>query len=158
MKEETLLNYLFRHLYRIQVLSPIYTVFGIIITITFGVWNLISHRDIHPYIGLPIVFFLIVLFVLSLSYYLIDIRQIQWNQKRAEFTYNPVLNKALTPFQSMFILGIYQPIMEYLVDEDKERLQQQLEIVKRWSDKGFISIDDVPGNLRKFYKLKERGV
>lgn len=159
MRIEYVIDHIFRHLYRISLLSSIYTPLMLLVSISFNIWIIVNNNNIPSYVGIPIVFLGLTILLLFVTYLLVDKIQVQRNQKRAEFLYNPVMNMSFTPFQQMQLIGRDVSLMEYFIDGDKEKLKDKLEMVKRWSETGFIDKEkDVPKSIKKYFRLKNERI
>lgn len=155
---EGFFDYCFRHLYRVSLLSLIYTPFMILISISFDVWESLNYDSVSSYFGVPFVFLGLTVALLSITYVFIDKVQVQRNQKRAEYRYNPTFNMSFTPFQQMQLRGRDVAVMEFLLDGDKEKLADKLDMVRRWSHTGFIDKNDVPKSIREYFILKNERI
>jgi len=156
-KTEELVNYLFRHLYRVSVLSPMITPLLMVVNISMSFYSIVQEK-ISIYLALPIIFVSITVFLLWVAYYLVDKKQIQRNQKKAQFQYDPTQNRHFAPFQQIWINGLDVEVMRYLVYGDKERLKKALVKAERWGKTGIFSNEDVPGDLREYFKGSEKRI
>ncbi len=157
MKNENIINYFFRHLYRVSVLSPMITPLLLVINISMSIYGFIQ-EEISIYIALPVIFITITIFILWLAYFLVHIKQIQRNQKKAQFMYDPSQNRHFAPFQQIWINGLDVEIMHYLVFGDKNRLKKALDKAKRWGKTGYFANDDVPADLKMYFKGWEKKI
>lgn len=158
MKAEETVDYLFRHLYRLSILSLIYTPLMLLVNISFSVWIIFNNKSVPSFVGIPIVFGILTIILLFINYLLVDKVQVQRNQKRAEYIYNPIMNMSFTPFQQMQLIGRDVSIMQYFLDGDKDKLARKLDMVRRWSETGFIDKNDVPLVIKDYFKLKNERI
>ena len=105
-----------------------------------------------------IIFISIIIGLLWFAYFLVDIKQIQRNIKKAQFLYDPSQNRHFAPFQQIWINGLDVEVMRYLVYGDKERLKKALAKAERWGKTGFFANDDVPAELKEYFKGWEKKI
>jgi len=151
-------NPIFRQLYKIGILSPMLTPLMLAVSLATTIFTMVEYRGLHPYIGIPLIFIGLIVLILFVCYLAVDVLQIQRSQKAALFTYDPMANKHLSPFQQMWWKYSYVPMMEFMITGDKEVLTEGLERMKRWAETGFIPSEDFPDELKKYCKLKDKRI
>jgi len=112
------------------------------------------------YIGIPIVFIIIVFLILLGAHFYVRKLEMYRTEQMAEVMFNPYSVYALNPFQEMWFRHIDIPMLESLKEvlpegEQKKNLEKHLKTVYNWIEKGYIPKKDFPEHLKKFYLTKK---
>jgi len=127
------------------------------VNLSFTIFIFLEWRDIHPYIGIPIIFVIVMFVLLGLSHIYVRKMEMYRTEQAAEVLYNPYAVYAFAPFQEM-IYSFYavpmQKAMLKLLPKDSEEYKELKELSKKfenWCKKGFIPKEDFPPKLQKYY-------
>ncbi len=130
------------------------------INLSFTIYPYVEHRDIHPYIAVPIIFLVIVFLIWGAAHIYIKKMEMYRTEALAEKIYNPYTVYAIGPFEEMLYRYTTIPTMEgiyhSLPDGDaKEQLKQKIDKAKHWVEIGYIPKEDFPEHLKKYYITKK---
>ena len=149
MKLSRFRDFVFEQIEKIQQFSGIGTPVMLILTFTFTAFTYIEHRNVHPYLGIPLIFLGIFLVYWSIAHTVVRKGGTYISRSRAAIKYNQFSVWEIPPFQWMMMRYIWIPVLERTANTDDEK--KELGMVLRWMDLGFIPKDDFPDKLKHFY-------
>ena len=129
------------------------------LNLSLSIYPFISHRNIHPYFAIPLLFTSVMLILWIAA----DIYVKRLEMYRTEFLAERILNPysiyAIGPFEEMKYRTMEIPIMGALSKimpkgQEKNDFEKHLTKLKKWCDLGFIPKADFPSHLKKYYITK----
>ncbi len=129
------------------------------LNLSFSIYPFIEHRQIHPYIAIPLLFIAVILILWGAAHIYVKKFEMYKTEFLAERILNPYGVYAIGPFEEMKYRNMDLVIMNYLYEllpagKPKQELHQQIQKVTHWCDLGFIPKKDFPEHLRKYYLTK----
>lgn len=127
------------------------------VNLTLVLYPYIEHRNIHPYIGIPILFTLMIVLILFSAHIYVKKMEMYRTESHAEIVYNPFSVYAFSPFEEMMYTNSMVPVMEALVDvlpegsDARKKLDDKAKKFKRWCKMGYIPKDEFPAKLQEYY-------
>ncbi len=127
------------------------------INLTLTLYQYIEHRDIHPYIGIPILFVAIMLVILLCAHIYVKKMEMYRTEAHAEVVFNPFSVYAFSPFEEMMYTNSIVPIMEAMVhllpkgSDERKTLDIKSKKFRRWCEMGYIPKDEFPDKLKEYY-------
>jgi hypothetical protein len=126
------------------------------LNLSFSIYPFISHRGIHPYLAIPILFLTVMIVLWIAADFYVRRLEMYRTEFLAERIFNPYSVYAIGPFEEMKYRNMEIPIMEALSNlmpngPGKNDFDKQLENVKKWCDLGYIPKNDFPAHLKKYY-------
>lgn len=129
------------------------------LNLSFSIYPFIEHRNIHPYIAIPLVFIIVVFLLWMAAHLYVKKLEMYKTESLAERILNPYSVYAIGPFEEMKYRNIDLVIMKYIFEllpegKQKQDLKDQIEKVTHWCNLGYIPKKDFPQHLRKYYITK----
>jgi hypothetical protein len=129
------------------------------LNLSFSIYPFIQHRNIHPYVAIPLLFIAVILILWIAAHIYVKKLEMYKTEFLAERILNPYGVYAIGPFEEMKYRNMDLVIMNYLYEllpegKSKQELQQQIQKVTHWCDLGFIPKKDFPNHLQKYYLTK----
>jgi len=127
------------------------------INLSLTIFLYLGHRNIHPYVGIPLVFVGVLMVLWFLAHIYVRKMEMYRTEQAAEVTYNPYSVYAISPFQEMIYSYSAVPMMKALLkilpedSKEYEDLKNHLEKFENWCKLGYIPKDDFPEELRRYY-------
>jgi len=156
-KIRTFLNYQKEKVARV---SPILAIILLAFTNSLLLYEYIRHRNIHPYIGITIMFFLFMIVIWIVSHLYVIKLGMYRTEAKAKRMLDPYAVYALCPYEEMWFREVFIPLHEANIEllpegKTKERVTKSLEKIKTWVDKGVIPYEHSPKHLQKYYITKD---
>lgn len=146
-------HFLFEQLEKLQQFAAIGTVVLLVLNLSLSVFGYVQWRDIHPYLGISILAFTIMFLYWSIAHLIVRKGETFKSKARATTKYNPYSVWALSPIQWMLMKHLWFPILKKQSENDKEK--DDVVMIERWLDLGYIPKDDFPDDLKSFYITKK---
>ena len=132
------------------------SLFILALNLSFSIYPFIEHRDIHPYVAIPLVFISVVFFLWLAAHFYVKKLEMYKTESLADRIFNPYSVYAIGPFEEMKYRNIDLVIMKYLFEllpegKQKQDLKDQIDKVTHWCDLGYIPKKEFPQHLRKYY-------
>lgn len=131
------------------------------LNLAVGLYPFISHRFLFSniYIGIPLMFFLIILCLLVISHIYVVKMGMYRTETKADMMYNPYSTYALTPKEEIQIKYFFIPIIKGLYNlsknkKDKDELKKVIDTITIWS-KGFIPKEHYPPELKDWLETSK---
>jgi hypothetical protein len=129
------------------------------LNLSFSIYPFISHRGIHPYVAIPLLFSIVIIVIWIAADFYVKRLEMYRTESLAERILNPYAIYAIGPFEEMKYRHMEIPIMEAIskmMPEGKEKniFDTQLDKVKTWCNLGYIPRKDFPNHLKKYYISK----
>lgn len=129
------------------------------LNLSFSIYPFISHREIHPYVAIPIIFIIVILIIWFAAEIYVKRLEMYRTEFLAERILNPYSVYAIGPFEEMKYRTMEIPIMQALSKlmpegSEKDDFDDQLKKVQEWCDLGYIPKKDFPNHLKKYYLTK----
>lgn len=127
------------------------------INLSLTMFLYIEHRNIHPYVGIPVLFILVMFVLWILAHIYVSKMEMYRTEQMAEVTYNPYSVYALAPFQEMIYSYSAIPMMKALLktlpedSEEHKELKTKLGRFEEWCKLGYIPKKDFPDELKRYY-------
>ena len=161
-KDEKFRRFINLQYVKIKRTAAVGSLIMLIINLSFTIYPFISHRGIHPYFAIPLIFLGVFLLVWFASHIYVKNFEMYRTESVAEKLYNPYAVYAIGPFEEMKYRYMDLVIMKALHDllpegEKKQELKKQIEKVQSWCDIGYIPKKDFPKHLEKYYITNKEG-
>jgi hypothetical protein len=152
---------------KMKRLSAVGSLILLAINLSFTVYPYVEHRFPESianipraWLGVPIILMIIMLLIWLGAHIYVQKMEMYRTEKRAEMVLNPYAVYAFNPFQEMWFGHIYLPTMKGVLEllpegEEKEKIQKEYDMVRKWIEKGYIPKGDFPKHLKKFYITKK---
>jgi len=156
-KEEKVRSFVNLQYIKLKKVAAVGSMVLLAINLSLTIFMYMEERDIHPYIGIPIVFFVVMFILWGLAHIYVKKMEMYRTEQMAEVTYNPYSVYALAPFQEMIYSHSAIPMMRALLKmlpedcEEHKNLKEKLEKFEKWCKEGYIAKEDFPPDLRKYY-------
>ena len=129
------------------------------LNLSFSIYPFISHRGIHPYVAIPLLFSIVIIVIWIAADFYVKRLEMYRTESLAERILNPYAIYAIGPFEEMKYRHMEIPIMEAIskmMPEGKEKISFDIQLykVKNWCDLGYIPRTDFPDHLKKYYISK----
>jgi hypothetical protein len=126
------------------------------LNLSFSIYPFIEHRNIHPYLAIPLVFIFVVFFLWMAAHLYVKKLEMYKTESLADRIFNPYSVYAIGPFEEMKYRNIDLVIMKYIFEllpegKQKNDLKDQIDKVTHWCNLGYIPKKDFPQHLRKYY-------
>ena len=127
------------------------------INLSLTIFLYFEHRRIHPYIGIPVIFFIVMLILWFLAHVYVRKMEMYRTEQAAEVLYNPYAVYAYCPFQEMTYSHTMEPLMKGILkllpkdSNEYKELKSKLEKFIEWNKLGYIPKKDFPNELKKYY-------
>ena len=141
-------NFIFEQIEKFIQFNAIGIPILLVSNLVSSIFIYIQHRDIHPYYGMPLIFFLIFFLYWIAAHLVVRKGGTYINRSRAAIKYNQYSVWAIPPFQWMMIKYVWLPVLKM---EDMEKAT----MVENWLKLGYIPKKDFPKELLEFYIAKE---
>jgi len=142
---------------KIKKVAAVGSMLLLTVNLSLTIFLYFEHRNIHPYIGIPIIFFIVMLVLWFLAHIYVRKMEMYRTEQAAEVLYNPYAVYAFAPFQEMTYSHSMVPVMKALLkllpEDSKEYkdLKFNMERFEEWCKTGYIPKKDFPDNLKKYY-------
>jgi len=146
-------HFLFEQLEKLQQFSSIGMPLMLVMNLAVSIFAYVQWRDVHPYIGIPLLTFIIMLIYWGTAHLVVRKGETYKSRARAMTKYSPYAVWAIAPFQWMLMKYMWFPVLERTAETDEEKAEVRM--VKNWMDIGYIPRKDFPDNLKEFYIAKE---
>lgn len=130
-------------------------------TLTLVAFEYIRWRGFNTYLGILILFSLIVTGIMVWGYIYVEVFGLFKAKKSTVVKMDPVHIYALTPYQEMMLRTANLPQLRHFLAQAQaqglptEDLQESITRIERWVEKGFIPRADYPDHLRELYYPRE---
>lgn len=125
------------------------------VNLSFTIYPYVQHRDIHPYLGVPIIFIFIVLLIWLCAHVYVQKLEMYRTESLADKIFNPYTVYQIGPFEEMKYRNMELPIMKSLCDvlngDEKKEMEEYVKRVEKWLELGYIPKEDFPEHLKKYY-------
>lgn len=129
------------------------------VNLSFTIYPYVEHRDIHPYLGVPIIFVIIVLLIWLAAHIYVQKLEMYRTESLADKIFNPYTIYQIGPFEEMKYRNMELPIMKSLCKglkgDEKKEMEEYVKRVEKWLELGYIPKDDFPEHLKKYYITKK---
>ena len=145
---------------KIKQVAMVGSVVLLTLNISLTAYPYIAWRGIHPYLGITMVFVLILGATWLLAHLYMNVMEMYKEQKLAEnILYNPYSVYLFTPFQEVTWRYYNRTVLEALANltqdpDEKEKLHATLTTIDRWFSTGYIPRQDFPLHLQQYYLTK----
>jgi len=142
---------------KVKQVAMVGSVVLLTLNIALTAYPYIAWRGIHPYMGVALVFLVILGMIWLLAHLYMNVLEMYKEQKLAEnVLYNPYAVHQFTPFQEVtwihYNLAVLDALRSIAPDEPaRQRLQDAVDTVERWLSLGYIPRRDFPAHLQKYY-------
>ncbi len=155
-KKERIRKFLNMQYVKIKRLAAVGSLIILTLNLSFSIYPFISHRGIHPYLAIPLIFSIVILIIWLTAEIYVKKFEMYRTEFLAERILNPYSVYAIGPFEEMKYRNMEIPIMDALskiMPEGKEKddFNETLNNVKKWCDLGYIPKKDFPKHLKKYY-------
>ena len=135
------------------------SLFILALNLSFSMYPFIEHRNIHPYIAVPLVFLLVVVLLWMAAHLYVKKLEMYKTESLADRIFNPYSVYAIGPFEEMKYRNIDLVIMENIFEllpegKQKQDLKNQIDKVTHWCNLGYIPKKEFPQHLKKYYITK----
>jgi hypothetical protein len=133
------------------------------INLSLTIFLYMEERDIHPYVGIPVIFTIVMFILWGLAHIYVKKMEMYRTEQMAEVTYNPYAVYAFAPFQEMIYSHYAVPMQKALLrllpkdSEEYKELKELSEKFEGWCKSGFIPKEDFPPDLRRYYLTEREG-
>lgn len=142
---------------KLKKLSAVGSLTLLAINLSLTIFLYMEERDIHPYIGIPLVFIGVMIVLWLAAHIYVRKMEMYRTEQRAEIIFNPYAVYALAPFQEMIYSHSAVPMMKALIKLLPEGCDEQIELKKKlkkfesWCKMGYIPKKDFPDELKQYY-------
>lgn len=155
-KEERVRRFINIQIVKLQKIANVGSLILLILNFSFVAYPYVEHRDVHPYIVIPVIFVSLGLFILLLAHVYLKKLNMYRTQAEAERYFNPYQVYAIGPFEEMLYRYLWVPTLEAAINlqtdpVEKEKLIDIMEKFMGWVRLGYIPKKDFPKHLKKFY-------
>ena len=148
---------------KIKQVAVVGSVVLLTLNIALSAYPYLAWRGIHPYLGITVVFFLILGGIWLLAHLYMNIMEMYKEQKLAEtILYNPYSVYLFSPWQEVTWRYYNQTVLEALQSlvQDPavlEKLHAARTTIDHWFTGGYIPRKDFPPTLHRYYRTKREG-
>lgn len=158
-KKEKIRKFINMQYVKIKRTAAVGSLLILTLNLSFSIYPFISHRDIHPYIAIPLIFSIVIFIIWIAAEIYVKRMEMYRTEFLAERILNPYSIYAIGPFEEMKYRNMEIPIMEALSTlipegNEKNHFENHLHKVKKWCDLGYIPKDDFPNHLKQYYITK----
>jgi len=156
----------FRRFFNIQVMklkkvAAVGSLFLLVFNLSLLLYPYIEHRDVHPYVAIPVVFVFIGFVILVFAHVYLRVFDMYRTEAAAERTLDPYMIYAFSPIGEMMLRCVYLPVLYGLYNlsddgVDKYKMKGFVDVVENWVSLGFIPKEDFPEHLKRFYVTNKR--
>jgi len=156
-KNERIRRFINLQYIKLKKVAAVGSMIMLAINLSLTIFLYLEHRAIHPYVGIPLVFFGVMFMLWGLAHIYVKKMEMYRTEQMAEVTYNPYSVYALAPFEEMMqgysIVPIMKALLKLLPEDCKEHkdLKEKLEKFESWCKNGVIPKEDFPPELRRYY-------
>lgn len=162
-KEEKFRRFVNLQYIKLKKVAAVGSMIMLSINLSLTIFLYMEERDIHPYIGIPLVFFAVMFILWGLAHIYVKKMEMYRTEQMAEVTYNPYSVYALAPFEEMMqshsIVPMMRALLKLLPDdcEEHKNLKEMLGKFESWCKNGVIPKEDFPPDLRRYYLTDKEG-
>ena len=158
-KKEGIRKFINMQYVKIKRMAAVGSLIILTLNLSFSIYPFISHRGIHPYVAIPLIFSIVILFIWIAAEIYVKRMEMYRTEFLAERILNPYSIYAIGPFEEMKYRNMEIPIMEALSTiipkgNGKKAFDSNLQKVKKWCDLGYIPKEDFPNHLKQYYITK----
>lgn len=154
-KEERFRKWLNLQIVKMKRVASVGSLILLALTNSFVIYPHIEEKGIHPYLGIPLVFFGLLFLIWLGAHVYVRMMEMYRTEFRAEMILNPYQVYAITPMFEMQFRHIFLPIMKSQIKQldgkEKTELQKKIDMVEKWCKLGFIPKKDFPEHLKQYY-------
>ena len=155
-KKERVRKFINMQYVKIKRMAAVGSLIILTLNLSFSIYPFISHRDIHPYVAIPLIFSIVILIIWILADVYVKRLEMYRTESLAERMLNPYSVYAIGPFEEMKYRNMEIPIMQALskmmpAGKEKSDFDEILKNVKTWCDLGYIPKKDFPTHLKEYY-------
>ena len=129
-------------------------------TLALVAFGYIAWRGIDPYVGIAVLFVLILAGILSWGYLYVEVLGLFRAKRSSVATMDPVQVYAMTPYQEMMIRTVTLPNLRNnraiapQLGIDTSEIDESIRRVEAWQENGFIPKEQFPPELAHHYKTE----
>ena len=156
-KDEKIRTYFIRQIVKVQRVAGIGSLVLLTINLSLAAYPYVAWRGVNPYFGIICIFMFVIFMVCFLAHIWMNWLEMYRGEAATKVSYNPYQVYTLSPYEEMWFRLWFIPVMEHMIDGDKEKLSSNLVKVKEWVEKGYIPKKQFPEHLLKYYITKKEG-
>lgn len=154
--KEKIRGYINFQLAKLRKIAMIGSLLLMVLSNSLLIAGYIEHRDLHPYIAIPLVFFGMSAIIMILAHLYTSKFEMYRTEKLAEKMLDPYAVYAMLPYEEMWFREIYIPQQECFIEilpdgKQKEKMKKHLDNIRIWVSKGIIPKKHFPEHLKKYY-------
>ena len=163
-EQERIRGFINRQYVKLKRVASVGSLLLLAVNLSFTIYPYVSHRWVfhNVYFGLMFLNIIILLTLWIIAHVYVNIMEMYRTESKADLLYNPYSIYALTPKEEMlynyFHLTVLQGLYETVSGEkDTSKLKDSIEKITFWINNGYIPIEHLPEELKKWYITKKRG-
>jgi len=161
-KEEKIRKWINMQFVIVKRFTPVINTGLLVVLNSLTLYYYIEHREIHPYIAVPIIALSLGagIWLISVIYYRVAL--MHRGEKFAEIFFDPYQVSHFRPFEEILyrymwlrIMGCQSALLsddEAIREEAKQKMDESIKLFTKWIELGYIPKEDYPKHLLHFYK------
>jgi hypothetical protein len=168
-EKETLRKFLNTQYVKMKRMAAVGSMVLLAVNLAFTVFPYVQHRfDEYlfgfvpsTYLVITLLFFVIILLIWLGAHVYVRVFEMYRTESVADMMYSPYSIYAMSPKDEIYLRDVNLPMMEAMekiLPEGKQKkdLEQEIQKIKNWCEKGFIPKEDFPQHLKKYYLTEKQ--
>lgn len=141
-----MLRWIARQYRKVGMIAAVGSIILLMLNLSVSIYDLVEWRGIHPYLTITLFFLIGLICIWGFALLYVNVLKMNKYEKMADSSLNPINVNVLTPFQIMW----WRTISRALLSGDKSEQRQSMEKIDRWTKLGYIPVNDIPDDLKRY--------